>query len=114
MTSARLLRAGQGDKHDGTQCVPLSSRAAFLEAAVVCFRSRVEVYFIRLSARSRYIWEGLGHLASGSSAAGGRAGLNLGDTEAFRAALPAFADESLDSLSVPPWEGEPRWQTDPL
>lgn len=28
-------------------------------------------------------------------------GLNLGDTEAFRAALPAFAEKSLDSLSVP-------------
>lgn len=27
-------------------------------------------------------------------------GLNLGDTEAFRAALAAFAEKSLDSLSV--------------
>lgn len=34
-------------------------------------------------------------------AAGGCVGLILGDTEAFRAALPAFAEKSLDSLSVP-------------
>lgn len=56
---------------------------------------------------SQYIWEGLGHLASRSSAAGGCVGLNLGDREAFRAALPAFSWEVTAFTFCPPGRGNP-------